>query len=168
MGTPAQQTAPPSLLCTFEYAQTVASALIDAVTAAGGQFSPSPSSLNGITDAINDPNTANRDYAGVEDFSALPAPSSWPPPPGYMSIFELRGTCVFAGVSYSLAVVLMPFAARNLTFDLGNFDRNYYQTGGATNVNVPVAGCAISFRLSTNVASPYYSAPGAPSTASTT
>lgn len=172
MGTPAQQTAPPSLLCTFEYAQEIAQSIEAACAAAGGQYAASSlaTATNGITDAINDPNPQNRDYAGVEDFSALPAPSSWPPPPGYMSIFEIRGTVVFNQVSYNLAVVLAPFAARNLAPDQEQYDRNYYQTGGgAANVDVPIGGCAISFKLATdgNVATPYYGAPGSTSTAST-
>lgn len=171
MGTPSQQTVPPSLLSTFEYAQEILTGITDAVAAAGGQFSASVLALQtgGITDAINDPTPANRDYAGIEDFSALPGPSSWPPPPGYMSIFELRGTAVFNSVSYNLAVTLAPFALRNAKPDQEQYDRNYYQTGGPNNVNVPVAGCAISFKLATdgNVATPYYGAPGSTSTAST-
>lgn len=167
---PTEQTAPPSLLQTYGDATEIAQRIVDAVVAAGGQFAPSSlaTQTGGITDAINDPNPSNRDFAGIEDFSALAAPLSWPPPLTYASIFELRGTVVFGGVSYNLAVTIAPFAARNFAPNQEIFDRNYYQTGGPNNVDVPVAGCAISFKLATDgaLATPYYGAPGTTSTAS--
>lgn len=156
---------PASLACTLEYAQEVGAKLFAA--AAKVQDSGIPVIDEGVHDAIDDPDPRYRDLQVL--FTAIGTPGT----PGYVSIFNGFAILTIAGTQYQLNQQLAPFAARNATPDMAQADRNYAQQGhGADEVNVPVAGCNISFKLAPSqggtpgVATPYYSAPGAPTSAS--
>jgi hypothetical protein len=132
------------LMCAYAFALQIAAEIYSAVVAAGAQ---SPPASMPVTDSLNDPNPANRDYAGYGYI--VQAPATWPPPAGYVSIFEARMVITLAsGKQYLLQQTLADFAVRQFAPNMAYGDKNYLQQGhGATTQNVPVAGCPVGIQF---------------------
>ena len=148
------------LMCAYSFALQIAAEILAGVVAAGAV---DPPTALPVTDSINDPNPAYRDYAS--NFR-VPPPKTEPPPASYVSIFEGRYVITLpSGKQYLLQQTLADFAMRQSYPDQASGDKNFIQQGhGALTQDIAVAGCPVGIQFldlpgSMGVAQCFWSAP---------